>query len=154
MLINPKEILEKGIVKRSVEGSLQPNSIDLTVKAIYELDGMGSMNADGTRETPRLVEAPLDKYYYLYPGKAYSVDFNEWVEVPEGMAAFIQCRSTLNRCGVIATSGIYDSGFKNNVGAMLRVMHPIRIEPGARVATIYFVKADSSHLYTGVYQGK
>jgi len=153
MIINPKPLIDLKVVHPVSENQLQPNSIDLTVKSISEVIKFARIGVNENVK-PEYHPCPtLDNLYNLDEG-AYSVDFNERVLVPHNMVGFITHRSSLNRAGAIITSGLYDSGFDNFLGAMLRAMHPIQIEKNARIATIYFISAHSSHLYCGQYQGK
>ena len=152
MLINPKKIIENGVLENQHKDGVQQNSIDLTVASIGIIQSGGAIFKEG-RQTPKVL--PLKgKMFKLSPQFCYAVEFNEYVRVPEDMAAFIICRSTLNRCGAFITSGIYDSGFENHVGAVLRTQTKIKIEEGARIATIYFVRAESASLYNGIYKAK
>ena len=54
--------------------------------------------------------------------------------------------------GAFIIAGVYDSGFNNTIGAVLRVDTTIVLEKGVRVAQIMFFEAESASLYDGVYQ--
>ncbi len=155
MLINPKRIIKEGIIQNHTEEAIQPNSIDLTLKSIRRVIDGGSLKKNSKNICHSTdIEPERDDCYRLEANAAFDVVFNEHVKIPEGMAAFITHRSTLNRIGGFITSGIYDSGFNNYVGAILRTNAIVNLERGARIATIYFIKADNAHLYAGQYQGK
>lgn len=155
MIKNPKEIVEKKIVENLEGGNLevQQNGIDLTIESIEEVQG-GILGRD-ERAIKGYQDIPIskDEWWDLVPG-VYSIMFQQKVEVPENMCAQIVQRSTLNRMGGFILSGVYDSGFKNQIGAILRVNSFIKIQKGARVAQIVFQEADPASLYEGVYQGK
>lgn len=156
MIISPKKILEKDIVKPiNKETQLQPNSIDLTVKEIRLIIDGGILYKDA--KPAIYLSNKLEDYnerWKLEKNQAYDIVFNEYVKIPKGMVGFINCRSSLNRIGAFITTGLYDSGFDNYIGAVLRTDCKISIEKNARIATIFFVKAEEAKLYAGQYQGK
>ena len=160
-IINPKKIVKEKIVRcnrskrRSVRVKMnqrQPNSIDLTLKKAMLITG-GILRKEGKTEDATQVD-PTNNLYFFTKGNCYDILFNEYVEVPEDMVGFIIARSSLNRIGAFITSGLYDSGFKNYIGAVLRTNADVHVEKGARIATIFFCKAESAHKYLGQYQGK
>ncbi len=157
MIVNPKQIILSKAVYPTIEAQWQPNSIDLTVETIHAIKGVGKVLVEQVH-LPKIVRINSIKQnnleiFDLSVG-TYSVVFNEWVRVPQNMCAHIICRSSLNRCGSFITAGLYDSGFNNRIGAILRVACPIQIEKHARIATIYFMKATALNQYKGQYQGK
>jgi deoxycytidine triphosphate deaminase len=78
-----------------------------------------------------------------------------YVEVPAGVAAKLIIRSTLNRNGIFLTSGLYDAGFKGNLGFVLHNRAgEAYLAPGTRVGQIEFYKSDSEGLYLGGYNTK
>ena len=93
--------------------------------------------------------------YILEPFKTFDILFNEYVKIPKDMCALIITRSSLNRMGAFVLSGVYDSGFENKIGCILRT-HSTKIitEKDTRIAQIVFFKADSDSLYNGKYQKK
>lgn len=153
-IINPKTILKKKIVTGLLdeEKQLQPNSLDLTIKnATLIIDG--GVLTENKKLQPRANYSCENMGRFEFEaGKAYDIEFNESIEVPDNVMCFITHRSSLNRIGGQITSGIYDSGFKNYLGATLRTNNKISIEKNCRIATIYFIKADSAFLYQGQYQ--
>lgn len=156
MIKNPQTIVDEGVVKNMEGGNLevQQNGIDLTVESISRING-GILSKEGkTIYEYGKKDANGDGFFTLGEGKAYAVEFQQEVSVPEHMCATVVQRSTLNRMGGFIISGLYDSGFKNRIGAVLRTSAPIRIEKGARIAQIIFEDAESASLYEGQYQGK
>lgn len=151
MIINPKKIIKDKVITPVNKKQIQPNSIDLTIKSVRLIEG-GVLTERGA--TPWLTEMLQNQFFTLRGNKAYDIIFNEYVEVPENMVGFIVCRSSLNRIGAFITSGLYDSGFKNYVGAVLRTNNAITIQGGTRIATMYFIKAEAAHKYNGQYQDK
>ena len=156
MIINPKEIVEKGIVENVGEGKfeVQQNGIDLTIESLSIVNG-GTLGRDERviRDyTP--LEPTENGYWILGSDRCYSIMFEQKVSVPDNMCASIVQRSTLNRMGGFILSGLYDSGFSNVIGAILRTSAPIRIQKGARVAQIVFQEASPASLYKGIYNAK
>lgn len=155
-IINPKEIVEKNLIENLDGGNfeVQQNGIDITLESVQIINGgtLGKSNRS-VDEYDHLTEDE-DGYFTLIPGLAYAIEFQQKIEVPDDMCAQIVQRSTLNRMGGYILSGVYDSGFKNTIGAVLRTNAEIKIEKGARVAQVVFSKADPASLYQGIYQGK
>ena len=153
MLLNPKKMIENNVIYNiDKETQLQPNSIDLTLKSVKLICCGELMKKTSKIKTEKL--KCKDGVFNLFERQAYDITFNEFVSIPNNIVAFVTHRSTLNRMGGQITSGIYDSGFKNYVGAVLRTTRKIKIERNARIATIFFIQAQSSHTYNGQYQGQ
>lgn len=152
MIINPKEIVERDIV-RNLEGGnfeLQQNGIDLTLASVKKVKG-GFLGVEKRRINDyEEVKTDENGIYHLGEG-VYSIDFQQEIEVPGDMCAEIIQRSTLNRMGGFILAGLYDSGFSNQIGAVLRTSCDLEIEKGARVAQIIFQDAAPASLYKGIY---
>lgn len=153
MLLNPNKMVEDNVIHNiDKETQLQPNSIDLTLKSIKLITGGELM-----KESCKIKRDELKcegNVFNLHEGQAYNVEFNEFVSIPNDIVAFVIHRSTLNRMGAQITSGIYDSGFNNYAGAVLKTARKIKIEKNTRIATMFFIQAESSHIYNGQYQGE
>ena len=155
MLASPKQMIESGFVKNLIDEAkqVQPNAIDWTVDAIQEIDYNSPCHiGEGTkimrRQLPLHADAKGD--FFLEPGE-YDVSSNVYVEVPEGKAALLILRSTFVRNGCVLASGLYDSGFKGNIGAVLHVNGPMTVEKGVRIGQIMFIDSDSVGKYAGGY---
>ena len=122
MIINPKKIIEMNAVKNVDPDALQPNSIDLTLHSAEHILDHGVLYKTAKR-LPLTAKVRSDGRMLTFDSyQCYSVTFNEHVKVPENMVGFIVCRSSLNRMGAFITSGLYDSGFDNYIGAVLRTL--------------------------------
>jgi len=154
MIINPKQIEAEKIVENINEGKfeIQQNGIDLTLESASLING-GALGVDD-KKMKLNTELEMDRadYFAFHPGHSYAIEFQQKVAIPENMCAQIVHRSTLNRMGAFIISGLYDSGFKNQIGAVLRTTAPVEIQKGARVAQIFFHEADSASMYDGQYQ--
>lgn len=153
MIINPKYIVDQKIVEG--EGfEIQQNGIDITLSSASLVSG-GILSKNSRKINEYVPMSPEENNHYVFfPNQAYAIEFEQKVKVPDNMCAQIIQRSTLNRMGGFVLSGLYDSGFQNVIGAILRTSCEIRIEKGARVAQIIFQEASPASLYNGVYQAK
>ncbi len=154
MIINPKKVANKAVKPVSKE-NLQPNGIDLNIDRLFIVKDNGRLLKDRTILPDREeIKPPKAGWFHLKPNTTYDVIFKQWVKVPKNTVANIYTRSSLNRMGGFIHSGLYDSGFDNIIGAILRTTSKIVIEKGARIAQIVFTKAEQSHKYNGQYQAK
>lgn len=155
MIVNPKKIVEQQLIENLTENSfeIQQNGIDLTLGGISVINGgiLGKNERIINNYNP--VYPDEEGYVWITPEHSYTIEFQQKIRVPENMCAQIVQRSTLNRMGGYILSGLYDSGFENTIGAVLRTSAPIKIQIGARVAQITFSEADAASLYNGIYQG-
>lgn len=155
MIVNPKKIVEQRLIENLTDNSfeIQQNGIDITLGEVKLIVG-GKLGKNERVIGDYIPVVPDNDGYILFePGNSYSIDFQQKIRVPDDMCAQIVQRSTLNRMGAFILSGVYDSGFENTIGAVLRTTAPVLIQVGARVAQIVFSEADPASLYDGVYQG-
>lgn len=163
MLANPIEMINQGFVKNLKDPAkqIQPNAIDFTVDSIqligsgdtYNVCVIGESVKQMSSQSP--VDADVDGFYRLLPNKAYDISSDMYVEVPEGKAAILVLRSTFVRNGLTLASGLYDSGFKGNIGAVLHTNSAqARVEKGVRIGQIIFIDSASAGVYAGGYNTK
>lgn len=162
-IINPAEILEKGIVytakgvrEINKDEQLQQVGIDLRLARASKVTGTATLalNKKHTVKPAFMDLRPTNGFYMFKAGELYSLDFLEDVNVPENMAGMITHRSTVNRTIGTINSGIYDAGFRSSggCGAVFRPNTDVKIEIGFRLAQILFYTATSANLYDGQYQ--
>lgn len=177
MFISPQTAISEGWIKRS-DGTeisaayIQPNAIDFTIDRVFSsaaattqfkaVDTVIDGELKTVKQFPEFEEldafedadAKFDRVpmWHLTPG-SYDFLSDFYVEVPEGVAALLIVRSTFNRGGVFVTSGLYDSGYKGNIGAALHNNGNTAagVGKGVRVGQIIFVKSESVGLYVGGY---
>ena len=135
------------------EDQRQPNGVDLTVGAIYEQIGEGSIRRDGKTVGDRRERHPDSGVFELEPG-GYVVRYGERVTIPEGHVGFVYPRSSLLRNSCMLHTAVWDAGYSGVGEGLLVVHHPIDIEPGARIAQLVFAAADHDGTYDGSYQGE
>lgn len=178
MLLNPQEIVKNQIVKGTV--SVQPNAIDFDIDSVNMIepslayisndkqhvqhaaqrtidltDAMDLQKVYGVTHPDRELERGECLGWYLEPNRAYDVTSSAYVEVPEGAAAFLIPRSTFTRNAVSMSSGLYDSGFKGNIGFVLKTGNvPVFVERNTFVGQIYFTDSQNASSYKGSYNTK
>jgi len=154
MVINPKTAVENKWVYPVESSQIQPNGVDLRLNRVFQVgSGVLEVRKSGIQkhsfENIELI--PQEDFFFLKRGHVYLFEMIESVYIPEGVCAMIFSRSTFNRNGIIIRSCLFDSGFKNVVGASVYPMTNLRIERGSRVAQIVFFKAENYGLYNGQY---
>lgn len=169
MIINPRIAIERGWIKGNIsEDNIQPNGIDFTVDALYQLDPLKrSFELSPTGKTHATWEPVqlLDFYHkddkqrhpswFLEPQSMYDFQSDMRVTLPaEGVSALLVTRSTLNRNGLVLTSGWYDSGFDGQISALIKTSQVrATIAKGTRIGQIIFMESDAAKEYDGQYQG-
>ena len=139
---------------------LQPNSVELTLKSIESLKGLGAIDFDNSeRQVPDSEALEFDDkgWGLLKPG-TYKISFNEIVNIPLDLAAIARPRSSLLRCGVTVESAVWDSGYRGRSESMLVVHNPhgFRVKKDARLLQLVFYKlqGEVSEGYCGRYQNE
>jgi len=134
----------------------QPNAIDLRIDKVFEIKDTTIFELSEEQKTNRLnVEIIPDEqgYFNFQHHKSYQIEFNHEVHIGDNELGWIIPRSTLNRNGLFLTSGLYDSGFNNYIGAVLHNRSGFaRIKKGTRVGQFLTAKAETRYRYDGQYQ--
>lgn len=137
---------------------LQPNSVELTLRTVESLKGLGAVDFDNSqRQVPQSENLEFDSegWILLAPG-TYKVTFNEIVNIPLDLAAIARPRSSLLRCGVTVESAVWDSGYRGRSESMLVVHNPhgFRVRKNARLLQLVFYSLQSKveQGYNGRYQ--
>lgn len=168
MFISPLHAVEQGWITGLInpEKQIGSDGIDLTIKRAScinlfspsvlseekkftihrHIDDIEPETADGWGDVPDGMVG-----FVLTEG-AYDIEFNEFVKIPEGVAALLLLRSSFVRAGHKMFSGLYDQGFSNYAGAVLHIAGEAFVEQHMRVAQIVFVPSQGSgKLYAGGY---
>jgi len=126
--INPKWIVERGILIVGEHSKIQQVGIDLTIR----------------------------KTVHLADLEAKSVNMNEAVKLPNDIFALFIHRSSFNRKGVLITGSVYDPGYQGIVGCTVYNMSGanIKIHQNERIGQMVFFKADAASVYNGKYLGE
>ena len=149
-----KHILSVGddLLSKVQPGDSQPNAVDLRVDKIFKLRNEEFEISESYKKHRGSVEVtPTDGYFQLEPG-TYEIIMENIVNIPEGYAGWVITRSTLNRNGLVITSGLYDSGYNGVMAGCLHVEHgPAKIEKGSRVGQFLLFEAETLSMYDGDY---
>jgi len=125
MQINPKEVIERGIIKNisNVNEQLQQVGIDLTLKHALKLE----------------------------QGQFANVEVNEEFNMQDTFGLII-VRSSLSRKGIFMSSGCFDPGFAGVGGISLYAFGTaIELPAGFRVGQMIVFKGDPAKMYEGHY---
>lgn len=165
MFISPKTAIDQGWLTwndkiTDIEKYLQPNALDFDCASIALLDDRSPAFLSEAKKVMRrqVTQTPQDHEEFgnawrLLNGQCYDFSSNFHVTLPPGVAAELVIRSTLNRCGIFLTSGLYDSGFNGHVAGLIRVSGgDFHLAPNTRIGQIKFVRSeDSGKVYAGGY---
>lgn len=128
MNVNPKEIIEKGIITGidNYDEQMQPNGIDLRVAQDVDLK----------------------------PKSFINVLLKEKINVPQDMVAILQVRSSFSRKGVFTSSGLWDSNYSGVTGCSIYNMGngSIHIKSGTRIGQMVFFRSEADKKYEGHYK--
>ncbi|BES82019.1 hypothetical protein PABY_15860 [Pyrodictium abyssi] len=117
----------------------------------------GYLGAEGRRIPASEPLEPEGGAWLLSPG-FYKAVFMDAVHIPENTVATCFPRSSLLRMGALLGCAVWDPGYRGRGEALLVVGNPhgIRIEVGARIAQLVFIRLypQLGERYSGVYQGE
>lgn len=167
MLIDPREAIENGWIKHpecdtiedwESKSFLSPNAIDFTVDSVravhkhhvFQINEKTKKHRSSHLLNPVVVRDDINHWNLdvgIYDGVS-----DMYVTLPEGITATLIIRSTLNRNGVFLKSGLYDSGFKGNIGFVIYNFFGVTLlGEHTRVGQIIFEPSSSNKLYKGGY---
>lgn len=143
----------------NLKAQLQPGGFDLTLRSVSRHTCAGQLAFDNTeRKLPEMqpLEFGRDGYIQLEPG-AYSITYNEVVNLPRDVMALGLPRSSLLRCGASLHTAVWDAGYSGRSESLLVVYNPhgLRLKKNARVLQlVFFSLSGESQGYRGRYQGE
>lgn len=128
MQINPKEVLERGIVVPCEFTECQQVGIDLSLKEDVKIEH----------------------------GSSFNVLLNETINLPIDVFATFHQRSSYSRKGVFVTTGIYDPGYSGSLGCTIYNLSGtvVEIPKDTRIGQLLCFKAEAASAYQGQWQGK
>lgn len=94
----------------------------------------------------------------LEPGEFALAETFEWVNIPNGVVARVEGKSTTGRSGLLVhvTAGYIDPGFKGRITLEVCALRnaKLRLTPGQKIAQLSFLRmtAPARHPYAGRYQ--
>ncbi len=148
-----KKYMGKGLLITTplTENQYQPNSVDLTLGTSFKKIGSNTVcfkgNCIDTKEEIVYGSGKISKYYILEPGEFVLMASNEILNIPNGIIAFVQGRSSIARLGIqTEQAGLIDAGFKGTITFEVfnQTDHNIVLYPGMRIAQVYFFKAQEA----------
>lgn len=159
MLISPKKAIDNGWITHSTPNfdwskCIQPNAIDFTLDQAFvpSTTDTATFGVD-TKQLPQCFK--VTGSWVAVPSNGGYIDgmSSMYCNIPEGVAAMLIIRSTLNRGGLSLAAGLYDSKFQGNIGFVIRNHRSVEalIEIGSRVGQIMFLPSDSVGGYAGGY---
>jgi dUTP pyrophosphatase len=163
MILSSQEIKERILKERLIENfidletQLQPASFDLSLDEIYLLTSSASIDfTNKERKLPNYKKIEFINDWIDLSEGIYLVSFNEIVNIPNDLIAFVRPRSSLVRSGATIFSSLWDPGYSGKSNCLLVVLNEngIRIKKNARIAQMVFFKLSSptSKTYSGIYQ--
>jgi len=160
MFISPQTAIDNNWISgiADPDTQLQPNAIDFTLDTVYTIDKESTFfltNSDKKMRGGSKLLPDENNNWTLPPNTVHDGMSAMYVDIPEGVAALLIIRSTLNRNGIFLTSGLYDSGFQGHIAYALHNRSGVTmIEKGTRVGQIIFVESASVGMYVGGYNHK
>ena len=158
MILGREEILKRvkneNLIENFCEQCLQQAGYDLRIKTAYYIEGSPSLLKE-KRILPNVTEIKTEKIV-LEPNEYVLIETVEKVNMPLDLIALVFPRTTLFRMGASLRTGVVDPGYKGTLTFGLKNESDLRIkiEKGARVAQIIFIKTIGKTVeYKGKYQG-
>lgn len=160
MFISPQTAIDNGWIT-GVTNNPSPNAIDFTLDTVYTIDNDSTFFISNDEKKMRggselkTTKSNNQNLWTLNANTVYDGMSSMYVNIPEGIAALLIVRSTLNRNGLFITSGLFDSLYEGHIGfALHNRSGPAVIEQGTRVGQIIFVESDNDGGYAGGYNHK
>lgn len=163
MFISPLTAIEKGWIKfpdwmseEQKQKCIQPNALDFTIDSLFVIDKDTPFQiSEEAKVMRKTLKCECTDWWTLLYQECYDAMSDFYVSVPSGVAAVLVPRSTFNRNGLFIMSGLYDSGFENNIGFMIYNMGGnTKISPHTRIGQIIFTDSENAgKLYDGIYNG-
>ena len=175
MFIDPRVAIEEGWITHPECNTLEdwtarkylgPNAIDYPASRLYILDppteiSLGVTLTEHSRAMRHIEEVksvnmflPLsnknEDVFQLIPNYSYDVLSDMYVEIPEGVTCILFPRSSLTRNGIFTVNGLYDTGFKGNIGTVLVNSNcSTTLGVNTRIGQIAFLESRNAGVYAG-----
>ena len=152
------------------EAQLQPNSVDLTLADSWKILEPNIESAPHFGDVPMIdSKSPIkykegsftkgvngQSYYIIQPKQFVLMASNEILNIPNGIIAFVQGRSSVARLAIqTEQAGLIDAGFRGTITFEVfnQSDFPIILYKGTRVAQVYFFKAQHALVPYGLDKG-
>ncbi len=102
------------------------------------------------KELTRLIKMKKNMPFFIQPGELVLAATDEWIELPDNIAARLEGRSSLGRIGIIvhATASMIAPGWRGNIVLELSNISrlPVALYPGMRICALSFETISSKAL--------
>jgi dUTP pyrophosphatase len=156
-LLSGQQIVAEGIVAEPAAEAVQPNGVDLTLEALWQVQGAGSLgmsNAERVLPERSPLEFDLEGWAHL-PQGVYGLRFGEVVNFPLDCGGLAFPRSSLMRMGAWVPTAVWDAGYRGKAESLLQVTNPagLRLQKGARVVqlVVWRLNQAAQQGYQGAY---
>lgn len=153
MLLHPESQFTETKITEVEDGDIQPNAVDIRLDEVERIESSDFIldEEDKTHRTTTPVSTDDNGFYVLEPG-SYKVKMKNTISIGESEAGVVISRSTLVRNGVYLCSGLYDTGYKGSMIALLIVTSGNAIiKRGARIGQYLIMESESNGTYQGSY---
>ena len=137
---------------------LGPDFLIIKIGKITHLDPERDPNRvkfEVERYTDRYKILEKNEKFILHPNEFILGCTLEYIQLPKGIAARLEGRSSWGRLGILvhSTAGFIDPGFKGNITFELKNMGkvPVPLYPGIRMAQLSFFNVNNDLSYKGKY---
>lgn len=153
MLLHPESQFTYTKITDVEKGDVQPNAVDIRLDEVEKIEASDFVLDDNEKKhriTSKL-SVQADGFYVLQPG-SYKVTMKNKVQIGQSEAGVVISRSTLIRNGVYLCSGLYDTGYKGSMVALLVVTTgTAKIKKGTRIGQYLILESESNGEYQGNY---
>jgi len=144
---------------------LQPNGIDLTVKAVRKFFACGVIGFNDKELPPTVPIEWDDNGSICLPEGSYLVELNETLDIPLNLVGTAIPRSTVLRTGNTVATALFDGGYVGKPSVLLVVLnsHGLTLKRNARIVQLSFHLTtegledgegyDGSYQHEGMAQG-
>ena len=169
MFINPKIAITEGWITHPELSTyddwltnkfVSPNAIDFTLDRLFTINHHNGFHISEQGKKMRggqEIEPVIDRrenipYWRIEGDSVYDGLSSMYVNIPDGVAAWIITRSTFSRNGIFIQSGLWDSKFSGNLGMAIHNRSGYAyVSPGTRIGQVIFVQSDNELQYAGGY---
>jgi deoxycytidine triphosphate deaminase len=156
MLLHPESQFTSTKITDVEKGDVQPNAVDIRLEEVEKIEPSDFIldEIDKKHRITSKLPVQADGFYVLEPG-SYKIIMRNKVEIGESEAGVVISRSSLIRNGVYLCSGLYDTGYKGSMVALMVVTTgTAKIKKGARVGQYLILESESNGTYQGNYGEK